>query len=116
MLIVTWGLFSIHNVTIDGAPVVSKHLSLITLYCIGAFINLHPQPIFCSKKTSSFTLSYALIATLALSLAVTFVAYDKSLGWDWIPQLIIVLATFVGGLLLYLTAPEGKLFDRRSYS
>ncbi|WII08345.1 acyltransferase [Methanomassiliicoccales archaeon LGM-RCC1] len=112
MLIVTWGLFSIHNITIDGAPVVSKHLSLITLYCIGAFISLHPQPIISSKKTSGFTLAYALIATLALSFAVTFLVYDRSLGWDWIPQLIIVLIVFIGGALLCLIAPKGKFFDR----
>ena len=111
LLFVTWGLFSIHNITIDGAPVVSKHLSLITLYCIGAFISLHPQPIMSSARTSRIVLAYAIMASLALSAAVTFLVYDEDLGWGWLPQVVVLIA-FIAGALLCATAPEGKLFDR----
>ena len=111
MLFITWGLFSIHNTTIDNAPVVSKHLSLITLYCIGAFISLHPQPILSSKRTVRLTLAYAIFASLALSVAVSFLNYDGNLGWGHIPH-IIVFAVFVAGVLLCVKAPEGRLFDR----
>ena len=94
---------------------VSKHLSLITLYCIGAFISLHPQPIMSSARTGRAVLAYAIIASLALSAAVAFLVYDGDLGWGWFPQLV-VLAAFVAGALLCATAPEGKLFDRLSCS
>lgn len=63
---------------------VSKHLSLITLYCIGAFISLHPQPIMSSARTSRAVLAYAIIASLALSAAVAFLVYDGDLGWGWL--------------------------------
>ena len=106
LIIVTWGFYSSHSNNIG-----CQYLAFVTIYCMAAFIRLHPQEIFEKTKNNLVMLLYGCILLLVICYSYVFLTYNGSLKWGYIPKLLAVCFFICGCIVIYLTRKK-QLFNK----